>query len=142
MNNIVITGSTRGIGFGMADSFLARGCSVIVSGRTKESVERATEALRQNHLGERVFGYPCDVRDPDLLESLWRMAQSKVGQVDIWINNAGLSGPQQMIKESSPAQAKEIVDTNLLGVIYGSQVAVRGMMLQGHGSIYNMEGGE
>lgn len=141
MNNIVITGSTRGIGFGMADSFLARGCSVIVSGRTKESVERATEALRQNHLGERVFGYPCDVRDPDLLESLWRMAQSKVGQVDIWINNAGLSGPQQMIKESSPAQAKEIVDTNLLGVIYGSQVAVRGMMLQGHGSIYNMEGG-
>jgi NAD(P)-dependent dehydrogenase (short-subunit alcohol dehydrogenase family) len=140
MNNVVITGSTRGIGFGMADSFLARGCAVIVSGRTEESVGRATETLRQKHPGEHVFSYPCDVRDPSLLEALWRAAESKYGQVDIWINNAGFSGPQQMIRESSPAQAQKIVETNLLGVIYGSQVAVRGMMLQGHGSIYNMEG--
>jgi NAD(P)-dependent dehydrogenase (short-subunit alcohol dehydrogenase family) len=140
MKNVVITGSTRGIGFGMADSFLARGCSVIVSGRTEENVERATETLHQNHPGEHIFGYPCDVRDPDILEALWEEAKSKYSQVDIWINNAGISGPQQMIKESSAAQAKEIVDTNLLGVIYGSQVAVRGMMQQGHGSIYNMEG--
>ena len=140
MKNVVITGSTRGIGFGMADSFLDRGCSVIISGRTEVNVERATETLRQNHPAELMFGYPCDVRDPGQLEALWREVKSRYGQVDIWINNAGISGPQQMIKESSAAQAKETVDTNLLGVIYGSQVALRGMMQQGYGSIYNMEG--
>jgi len=140
MNNVVITGSTRGIGFGMADSFLARGCFVTVSGRTEESVARATGSLRQEHPAERVFGYPCDVRDPSRLEALWRESKSKFGKVDIWINNAGFSGPQKMIKENSASQAKQIIDTNLLGVIYGSQVAVRGMMLQGHGHIYNMEG--
>ncbi len=140
MNNVVITGSTRGIGFGMADAFLARGCSVTISGRTVEGVERATKSLHQNYSAERIFGYPCDVRDASLLEALWRESKSKFGQVDIWINNAGYSGSQQPIVESSPAQVKDVVDTNLLGVIYGSQVAMKGMLLQGHGSIYNMEG--
>jgi NAD(P)-dependent dehydrogenase (short-subunit alcohol dehydrogenase family) len=41
MKVVVITGSTRGIGFGLADAFLSRGCSVIVSGRTQEAVAHA-----------------------------------------------------------------------------------------------------
>lgn len=140
MKSIVITGSTRGIGFGLAESFLARNCAVMVSGRSREGVNNAITELRSRFPEDRVFGHPCDVRDPEQLQALWNEAMSRFGKVDIWINNAGLSGPQMMIWELAPGQVKEVVDTNILGVIFGSQIAVRGMLDQGYGSIYNMEG--
>lgn len=140
MRNVVITGSTRGIGFGMADEFLARGCNVVISGRYKESVSAAINKLKGKHQSKQIFGFPCNVTDPQLVEDLWNEAISKFGQVDIWINNAGISGPQISVTKNSPEQIKEVVDTNILGTIFGSQVAVKGMKLQGKGHIYNMEG--
>lgn len=140
MKSIVITGSTRGIGFGLAESFLARDCAVMVSGRNREGVDNAVNELRSRFPEDRVFGHPCDVRDPEQLQALWDEAMSRFGKIDIWINNAGLSGPQMMIWELAPGQVQEVVDTNISGVIFGSQIAVRGMLDQGYGSIYNMEG--
>ena len=140
MKTIVITGSTRGIGLGMADACLARGCSVMISGRKREDVDRTVLILNQKYPRQNLSGYPCDVRDPAQVETLWRESVTKFGHVDIWVNNAGLSNNQQMITESSPVQIEIVVQTNLLGLIYGSQVAARGMRAQGFGSIYNMEG--
>ncbi|NIS81220.1 MAG: SDR family NAD(P)-dependent oxidoreductase [Anaerolineales bacterium] len=140
MKTVVITGSTRGIGFGMADAFLARGCAVMINGRLEQGVERAVEALRRRYPDHAVYGFSGDVRDSNRVEALWRQAEISFEKIDIWINNAGISGPQMKTWEISQAQAKEIVETDLLGVIYGSQIAMKGMMKQGFGSIYNMEG--
>ena len=140
MKSIVITGSTRGIGFGLAESFLARDCAVVVSGRSRGAVDKAIEELGSRYPEDQVFGHPCDVRDPEQLQALWNEAMSRFGKIDIWINNAGLSGPQMMIWKLAPEQIQEVVDTNILGVIFGSQIAVRGMLDQAYGSIYNMEG--
>ena len=140
MKSIVITGSTRGIGYGMAESFLARNCEVMVSGRTLDSVEAVLAQLRSSYPKDRVAGHPCDVKDPDQIKTLWDEAASRFGKIDVWINNAGISGPQKNIWGLSSAQVKDVVDTNISGVIYGSQIAVKGMLDQGHGSIYNMEG--
>jgi NAD(P)-dependent dehydrogenase (short-subunit alcohol dehydrogenase family) len=137
---VVITGSTRGIGLGMTNAFLARGCSVMISGRKKQDVERIVLALRQRYPQQSIMGYPCDVQDPGQVESLWRESMASFGHVDIWINNAGVSGDQLTISKSPPGQVESVVKTNLLGVIYGSQVAARAMLEQGYGSIYNMEG--
>ena len=49
MKTIVITGSTRGIGRGLADSFLERGCSVVISGRSQEAVDAVVAELGQKH---------------------------------------------------------------------------------------------
>jgi len=140
MKSIVITGSTRGIGFGLAGSFLARDCMVMVSGRSREGVDNAIGELRSKYPDNRVFGTPCDVSDPEQLQALWDEALLRFGKIDIWINNAGISGPQKMTWELAPEQVKEVVDTNILGVVFGSQIAVRGMLSQGFGSLYNMEG--
>jgi NAD(P)-dependent dehydrogenase (short-subunit alcohol dehydrogenase family) len=140
IKTVVITGSTRGIGHGMANAFLARGCSVMISGRKKQDVDHMVTAVCQRYPQQRILGYACDVQDPGQVESLWRESVANLGHVDIWINNAGVSGEQQAILKSPPEQVKSVVNTNLLGVIYGSQVAARGMLEQGYGSIYNMEG--
>jgi NAD(P)-dependent dehydrogenase (short-subunit alcohol dehydrogenase family) len=63
--HIVITGSTRGIGYGLAEAFLSRGCSVTVSGRGNETVEKVVAGLRSAFEAERVFGQVCDVTSPE-----------------------------------------------------------------------------
>jgi NAD(P)-dependent dehydrogenase (short-subunit alcohol dehydrogenase family) len=140
MKSIVITGSTRGIGFGLAGSFLELGCAATVSGRSQASVDKAAAALSARHDAERVFGQPCDVTSFEQVGALWDAAVGHYGSVDVWINNAGLGNLYRPFWEQTPEQIDAIVRTNVLGVMYGTQVAFQGMVRQGFGQIYNMEG--
>ena len=140
MQIVVITGSTRGIGHGLADAFLDLGCSVVISGRTNEGVARAVEGLAAKYESARVWGHPCDVTDYEQVQALWDAAQQHFGRVDIWINNAGLGHAQCGFCEHPEEEMRAIVETNLLGSMYGASVAMRGMLAQGFGSLYNMEG--
>ena len=140
MKSIVITGSTRGIGYGLADSFLRLGCSVTISGRTQASVEKATTTLSEKHKSDSVLGHLCDVRQLEQVQTLWHAAKARFGSVDIWINNAGISHPQLDFYKHSSKQIQAVVATNLIGAMHGASVAMRGMLDQGYGSIYNMEG--
>jgi NAD(P)-dependent dehydrogenase (short-subunit alcohol dehydrogenase family) len=74
------------------------------------------------------------------VQALWDHARGVWGTVDIWINNAGASGSEAMVWDLPPEEASAVIDTNILGTIYGCQIAVRGMLDQGVGAIYNMEG--
>ncbi len=147
---VVITGSTRGLGFALAKEFLERGRRVTISGRTRESVERALSRLssaaegRQSGLGSEtvqpVHGQPCDVSDPRQVQALWDGAVKRWGRVDIWINNAGIPQAYLPAWELSVEEVRRLVETNLLGVVQGSRTAMRGMRAQGGGGIYNVEG--
>lgn len=140
MKTIVVTGSTRGIGFGLVENFLTRGWRVVVSGRTLQAVEGAVAQLGERYPQNQIFGYPCDVSEAEQVQSLWDAAHSHFGEIDIWINNAGISGEQKKIWVHTPDRALSIITTNVAGAVYGSQVAVKGMLIQGYGAIYNMEG--
>jgi len=137
---IVITGSSRGIGFGLAQAFLEKNCAVSVSGKSKASTNIATEQLREKFSSDKIFGYPCDVRDQNQVQALWDATIDNYDNVDIWINNAGVSGSTIEIWKINPEETENVVVTNLLGAVYGSQVAIKGMLNQGFGSIYNLEG--
>ena len=140
MRTVVITGSSRGIGCGLANAFLDLGCGVTVSGKTINSTRQAVASLSERHPADRIFAHPCDVTQPDQAESLWDRALAHFGKVDIWINNAGIANPSMKLWELTPEEIKSVVDTNVLGTLYGSRVAIRGMLRQGFGSIYQMEG--
>lgn len=143
---IVITGSTRGIGYGLADAFLNLGCRVVVGGRSQTSTDHAVVTLAESHDPERVVGKPCDVRDFDQVQALWDGAKGRYGRVDVWINNAGLGNDQQAVWTHDPTTLATLVETNLLGTMYGAKVAVQGMLTQSHtvgrpaGAVYMMEG--
>ena len=135
---VVVTGSTRGLGFALAQELLERGCRVTVSGRTPAAVQAAVERLRA--CGQPVHGLACDVTDAGQVQALWDAAARRWDRVDIWINNAGI--PQQYLPawEVEAEAADRLIRTNLLGTIHGSRTAMRGMLAQGGGAIYNMEG--
>lgn len=137
---VVITGSTRGIGRALAGDFLERGHSVVISGRSAASVDPAVAEFSQSYDPDRLLGQPCDVTDYAQVEALWAAAAARFGRVDIWINNAGLGNTYRPAWQQSPDDMRAVVDTNLLGVMYGTQLAYNRMLEQGSGAIYNMEG--
>ena len=140
MKTAVITGSTRGIGFGLAEAFLDEGWNVVVSGRSLDGTQEAEKKLGASYPAERIFGVPCNVQDIQQIQALWDQAKAKFNHIDIWINNAGTGGPRSEVWEISPEDAQFVINTNILGTIYGSQIAIRGMSQQAGGALYNMEG--
>lgn len=140
MKSVVITGSTSGLGLGMADAFLARGCNVAISGRSQANLDDAHKALLEKHNADQILACRCDVSRYDEVEALWDAAAGRFTTVDIWINNAGAGHPQTPIWDYSCEMIDRIVAANVTGVLYGLKVASSRMLKQGTGSIYNMEG--
>jgi len=140
LKTIVITGSTRGIGYGLAENFLRLGQQVVINGRKKESVDPALERLAEVYPQDRIAGMPCDMGDYNQVAALWDFAVERFGKVDIWINNAGIAQAQSAFWELEPDMIRDLVQTNITGAMYGARVALAGFQKQGRGAFYNMEG--
>jgi NAD(P)-dependent dehydrogenase (short-subunit alcohol dehydrogenase family) len=140
MKSAVITGSTKGIGLGLARELLKGGCSVAISSRSAAAVQREVENLGREFGADKVAGCPCDVTDYSQVQTLWSTARAAFGRVDIWINNAGISLSKIMLWDLPTDLIAPAVDTNMIGLMFGCQVAARGMLDHGSGQIYNMEG--
>lgn len=137
MQTIVITGSTRGIGKGLAREFLKLGHRAVVTGRTQAAVDSACAEL--GSLGE-VLGCPLDCRSLESNRAVWSAAVERFGRVDVWISNAAIAPNRGRLAELDPADIASTVETNLTGTIYGTKVALEGMLAQGGGKIYTFEG--
>ncbi len=135
---VVITGSTRGIGFGLAREFLDRGAQVVVTGRSQDTVDKAVAELGG---GDRLLAVACDVGDAAQVHDLWAAAVERFGRVDHWINNAGVMGPRVDFWTNDCTEFTSVVTTNLLGTMYGCKVAMAGMAGQtGGGMVWLFEG--
>jgi NAD(P)-dependent dehydrogenase (short-subunit alcohol dehydrogenase family) len=139
VTTVVITGSTQGIGRGLATEFLKRGDNVVISGRDQNRLGDALAALSAS--AGKVAGLPCDVADAEQVQALWDLAMTQFGSVDIWINNAGLARTVWPILDVPQGEIESMVRTNMLGTINGCRVAATGMKAQGQGKIFNVLGG-
>lgn len=140
MANVVITGSSKGIGRGLAEQFVRRGHIVVISGRNASDAEKTAASL--NAIGPgRTFAQTCDVRHRSEVQALWDRAVQECGRVDFWINNAGRATARHEVQQLPEAMVHQLVDGNLKGTVFGSQVAVEGFRKQGGGALYNMLGG-
>ncbi len=97
MKAVVVTGSSKGVGLGLAQEFLKRGCSVTISSRGKGKVEEEVKKLGEEFGSEKVMGKVCDVADSGQVQELWNAAKQRFGRVDIWINNAGIANTAKRV---------------------------------------------
>ena len=140
MATVVITGSTKGIGRGLAEEFIKRGHNAVICSRNQADVDRVVGELSAMGPGKS-SGRTCDIVDKDQLQALWDHAVAKFGEVDFWINNAGLATSRHAVHELPEDLTRTLISSNLLGTTYDSQVAINGFRKQGHGALYNVLGG-
>ncbi len=138
MKTVVITGSTRGIGLGMAKEFLNRGHQVVISGTSDNSVSHGLASI--DIMKDNTIGVPCLVQDPDAIQNLWNEGVKTFGKIDIWINNAGVSTSKNGLENLNTDEILNTVDTNLTGSILCTKIVAKEMLKQGFGEIYMFEG--
>jgi glucose 1-dehydrogenase len=134
----VITGASRGLGKAMADIFARAGAKVVLAARSRAVMEHNAEELKRNGYEAAIF--VCDVTNPAQVEALARYAIDTYGHFDIWINNAGVAGPYGSTFDQNEIQFLNVLQTNMLGVYYGSRIAMRHFMPRGSGKLVNILG--
>ena len=140
--NVVITGSTQGLGHGYAREFLRRGHNVVVSGRSPATVDAAVARLAADApAGARVIGRAADAARIEDVQALWDHAVDAFGRVDIWLNNAGYARTGARFADHTPQQIEAMVRANVIGSMNAAQVAIAGMKRQGGGRLYLTLGG-
>jgi len=116
--NVLITGSSKGIGYALAKEFLSAGDNVIICSRSDDLVQAAIENLRGEFGHQRVWGTTCDVRDGENVRALVDFAKNTIRYVDIWINNAGSNAySYKPLVETGDEALMEVVTTNTLGTM-------------------------
>jgi short-subunit dehydrogenase len=117
----IITGSSRGIGRAVAFALAQQGCKVVLNGRDEAKLEEThNEFVLQ---GFNCRAYAGDISDFNFCQSLIDRTISEYGQIDILINNAGLS-TEGRVEETSPRVFKTSFEVNVLGVLYPTQAAI------------------
>jgi NAD(P)-dependent dehydrogenase (short-subunit alcohol dehydrogenase family) len=129
---VAITGAARGIGRATAAALLAKGCRGASGDLDRELAERAAAAL-----GEGVLGLPLDVSDRASFERFLEEAERQLGPIDVLVNNAGIM-PVTPFEQESADSIRRQVDVNLMGVITGTQLAMRRLRGRGSGHIVNI----
>jgi len=120
----LITGGSKGIGFGVAEAFLKNGMSVAITGRSQNSVDEAAKQLSgTRNDGSNVMGIAADVRELNSMQEAVHKVIEKMGKIDIVIANAGL-GHFAPVQELSVEQWQETIDTNLTGVFFTLKASV------------------
>jgi short-subunit dehydrogenase len=139
MNHIVITGGSRGIGKALAHEFLHQGCRVSLTSRKRETVEATVAELVASTGNKACHGFVCDVVRMVDIQKLWETSSS-IQEVHIWINNAGINHINHQFHKLDPDVIGGVTDINIRGTMFASKVALEGMIKQGFGFLYNMEG--
>ena len=134
----VITGSSRGLGYAIAEAYAREGAKVVIASRTQTAVDKAVRRLWEN--GAQAEGLACDVSDLQQVEALAEFAVQKFGSLDIWVNNAGLSAPYGPTAHLPSESFQSVIDTNITGTYNGSVTAMRHFARQKSGKLINLLG--
>ena len=131
----IITGGTRGIGFGIVKKFLENGANVVLTGSRKESVDKALSQLTEYN--ENVMGIYPDLCNPDEVQKAFSDINERFGSIDILVNNAGISS-RTSIYDYTIEEFSKILDINIKAVFVCTQAVAKIMKEQKHGVIINI----
>lgn len=122
---ILITGGSKGIGFGIAEALVKAEAKVVITARTQADVERAEETLNKTGPGE-ALGLVCDVRDYEQQEQVVEKTLEQFGHLDVLVANAGV-GRFGSVEDLSLEDWHAVIDTNLTGVFYSVKASAEAL---------------
>lgn len=128
----LVTGATGGIGGAIAKALHAQGATVGISGRNEGKLQALADEL-----GERVHILPADLAAEGAPEALAKQAEEAMGQVDILINNAGLTRDNLSMRMKDE-EWSEVINVNLTSTFKLAKALQRGMMKRRTGRIVNI----
>jgi 3-hydroxybutyrate dehydrogenase len=135
--NAIVTGSTSGIGLGIAEAFAASGANVMLNGLGAAADLEAARAVLAEKYGVAVAYDGADMAKPDAVRALIARAERAFGAVDILVNNAGIQhvAPVEMFPE---AHWDAILAVNLSAAFHAIKAALPGMKARGWGRIISV----
>jgi len=131
----IVTGSTKGIGYAIADLYLSEGAKVVVCGLEGE-VSEAVESLSKKHDSTCILGMGLDLTSTESINALVEGTVEHFGTVDILVNNAGITVTRSVL-ESSDEEFERVMDINLFGMFKTIRAVGNIMKDNGGGSIIN-----
>lgn len=131
----LVTGSTKGIGYGLALGLAKRGADLVVTSRTQRDCETTVETIRK--LGRRAVAKSCDVTNWQSVEELSETVLKEFGKIDILVNNAGtaITKPAEQLTEQDWVR---VLNVDLKGVFFCSVIFGKQMIAQKSGKIVNI----
>lgn len=134
---VLITGASSGIGRACADVFAQAGANLILNARRQTILEQLADRFSKDY-GTELYLLPFDVRDRAAAETALASLPSQWSDIEILINNAGLSRGLNLFPEGNFQDWEEMIDTNLKGLLYMTRLIVPGMIERGKGHIINL----
>ncbi len=131
----LVTGSSRGIGYGIAAALAGAGAEIIINSRNPEALGAAAAKLADG--GANVKALAFDVTSEDSVEDAIAHAENEIGPIDILVNNAGMQH-RQPLEEWTLDKFHQVMDTNLTSAFLVSRAVVRGMIARKSGKIINI----
>jgi gluconate 5-dehydrogenase len=131
----LITGSSRGIGFTLADGLGEAGCTLVLNGTQEDRLAESVTTLAEK--GIKVHGAAFDVTDEDAVQKQIRHIEQDIGPIDILINNAGIT-IRKPLQDFELADWKRIIDINLTGAFISGKSVAQGMIDRKKGKIINI----
>ena len=133
---VVITGGARGLGYATAVRLAEAGADILIGDQNTDGARRAADELRAR-FGIAAFASELDVADATSMSSFARLADERLGSIDVWVNNAGIFPPAILI-ETTDDEWDLVQDVNLRGAFLGCREAGRRMSKAGTGVIINI----
>jgi len=131
---VVITGASSGVGLATAEAFAKTGCNVVLASRGINALNEAVDYCK--NLGSNAIGVPTDVSDIIQVKALAEQALTVSGQIDFWVNNAGVMASGRF--EEIPIEVShQVVKTNLLGYLNSAHTVIPIFKQQGFGVLIN-----
>lgn len=132
----VVTGGTKGLGYGIVMVFAYHGAKVVITSRHQEDCD--VVAAEVATMGGEAMGIKADVQNVEEIQNLVDRTVEKYGRLDIMVNNAGVAVTRRLT-DMTEADYERVIDSNLKSVYFGAQIAAKQMIAQGEGGkIINM----
>ncbi|MAO65388.1 MAG: ketoacyl reductase [Balneola sp.] len=132
----LVTGGSKGIGYGIAEALAKEGCELIICARHQEELEEAADQLRG--YGSNVLSVVADLTKSSDIDRLVAEAQKEFGTIDILINSAGTIGQNGTFEETPLDEWRSLFDLNLFAVVELTQKIIPAMQEQQWGRIINV----